>query len=178
MQRTSWTKASVLRLTWSLMKAKSCSVGPTEPSVRPHLFWHYRQKCAVYISKHFPSLWSKTLPGLMRLSVLDFLLSFPTVADIHFLTCRDKSGLLNRVDSQTSTWIRRTKVVDTRRHRKSMKYGIHTLHHTLIPLPNTWSVCNLFIPTHKHTDIFTRYIVSVSSVPNVTICSTLYFFYA
>lgn len=32
-QRTSWTKASVLRPTWSLMKVKSCRVGPTEPSV-------------------------------------------------------------------------------------------------------------------------------------------------
>lgn len=32
-QRASWTKTSVLRLTWSLMKVKSCRVGPTKPSV-------------------------------------------------------------------------------------------------------------------------------------------------
>lgn len=60
-QKTGWTRASMLGLTWSLMKVKSCSVGAAKPSVRPHLFWHYRQKGVISVCKHAPSLWSKVL---------------------------------------------------------------------------------------------------------------------
>lgn len=118
------TRASVPRRTWGLMKVKSCSAGPTGPSVGPR------------VSSHC-SLWSKCKPGLV-VSSSSAIRTGGIVMD-----CQQRI-LMNMKRNDYAAHTR------TRTDTAKRIWDPHTLSLPNILIRCRRRSCNLFTPVQKH----------------------------